>query len=345
MRKGVYLRRRLGALVFVAVLVVAAAVLGPSLGRSGPSGAHFVSIAAHAAPAPGPGSTPDHARPVPARSMPARQVPARQVPARSVPRLLVSLPAHTTADWSTVATVHGEPAAWLAQRSGVTVMRFDQSLLHLNLHAGSMDGGVSGWTYGDQITPREIHLVVAAFNGGFKLTYPNVGFMSGGHVAVPLKPGLASIVTYTDGATDIGAWGAGVPSAHKAVFSVLQNQQLLVDHGAVAANTADCVISCWGGTVGGRTVVARSGVGITSSGQLVWAAGERLMPAELGSALVAAGAVRAIELDINPDWVAGYLYSHSPSGPVPVPVVPGQLGIAGELLEPYSRDFLTIIAN
>ena len=29
-----------------------------------------------------------------------------------------------------------------------------------------------GWTYGDQITPREIHLVVAAFNGGFKLTYP-----------------------------------------------------------------------------------------------------------------------------------------------------------------------------
>jgi hypothetical protein len=70
----------------------------------------------------------------------------------------------------------------------------------------------------------------------------------------------------------------------------------------------------------------------------VWAAGERLLPAELGSALVAAGTVRAIEVDINPDWVAGYLYIHRPSRPSPVPVVPGQLGIAGELLEPYCRD-------
>ena len=66
-----------------------------------------------------------------------------------------------------------------------------------------------------------------------------------------------------------------------------------------------------GATVEGRTAVARSGLGITSSGQLVWAAGERLLPAELGSA----------------------------------PVVPGQLGIAGELLEPDSRHFLTIIAS
>ncbi|MGA2320760.1 MAG: hypothetical protein ABSG95_08445 [Solirubrobacteraceae bacterium] len=327
MREGVYLHRRLGALVLVAVLVVAAAVLGPSLGRSGRSGAHFVSTAAHAL---GQVSTPD---------------PPRSVPARPVPPLVVSLPAHTTADWTTVARVHGQPAAWLAQRSGVTLMRFDQRLLHLNLHAGSSDGGVAGWTYGDQITPREIHLVVAAFNGGFKLSYPNVGFSSGGHVAVPLKSGLASIVTYADGATDIGAWGAGVPSAHEAVFSVLQNQQLLVDHGAVAANTAGCVITCWGETVERRTAVARSGLGITSSGQLVWAAGEQLLPGELGSALVGAGAVRAIELDINPDWVAGYLYIHHSGGPFPLPVVPGQLGIAGELVEPYSRDFLTILAK
>ena len=91
--------------------------------------------------------------------------------------------------------------------------------------------------------------------------------------------------------------------------------------------------------------MARSGLGITANGQLVWAAGEQLLPAELASALIGAGAVRAIELDINPDWVAGYLYVHHPIGPSPVPVVPGQLGIAGKLLEPYSRDFLAFVAN
>ncbi len=224
-------------------------------------------------------------------------------------------------------------------------MRFDQRLVHLNLHAGSSDGGVGGWTYGDEITPREIHLLIAGVNGGFKLTYKDVGFSSGHHVAVALKPGLASIVTYTDGSTDIGAWQAGVPSANKTVFSVLQNQRLLVDRGVPASSVSNCVIVCWGETIGNQTSVARSAIGITASGQLVWAAGEQLLPADLASGLIGAGVVRAIELDINPDWVAGYLYVHHPSGPSPVPAVPGQLGITGKLLGPYSRDFLAFVAN
>ncbi len=107
-----------------------------------------------------------------------------------------------------------------------------------------------------------------------------------------------------------------------------------------AATVSNCILTCWGATIGSRFVVARSGIGITANGQLVWAAGEQLLPADLAAALIAAGAVRAIELDINPDWVAGYLYVHHPSGPSPVPVVPGQLGLAGKLLALYSRDFL-----
>ena len=76
--------------------------------------------------------------------------------------------------------VHGHPAAWLALRAGVTLIRFDQHYVRLTLHAGSVDGGVAGWRYGDQITASEIHVLVAAFNGGFKLTYHAVGFVSGG---------------------------------------------------------------------------------------------------------------------------------------------------------------------
>lgn len=224
-------------------------------------------------------------------------------------------------------------------------MRLDQTLVHLTLHAGSTDGGVTGWTYGDQITPREIHFVVAAFNGGFRLSYHDVGFVSGGHVAVALKPGLASIVTYADGTSNVGAWNNGVPSARKTVFSVLQNQLLLVDRGVAAATVSTCGTACWGNTIQSLTQVARSGLGITASGQLVWAAGEQLSPAGLAAALVGAGAVRAIELDINPDWVAGYLYVHRASGPAAVPVVPGQHGIAGALLAPYRRDFLAVVAN
>ena len=307
-------------LTAVVVLLVAGVYVSVSVGQSDPPHAHAAGVK-------------------------TKRTRLAATHAQVAQRLLVSAPGRPTMNWKVVAQVRGQPAAWIAQRSGVTLMRFDQSLVHLTLHAGSSDGGMSGWTYGDKITPREIHLLVAAFNGGFKLTYRDVGFSSGAHVAVPLKAGLASIVTYTDGMTDIGAWRAAVPSAGKAVFSVLQNQRLLVDDGVAAASVSNCLITCWGETIGTRTFVARSGLGINASGQLVWVAGEQLSPAGLATALIGGGAVRAIELDINPDWVAGYLYVHHPSGPSPVPVVPGQLGIAGELLEPYSRDFLAIVAN
>ena len=270
---------------------------------------------------------------------------SRTPPAPAPHVLVMAPPLSVTHGWQVVARVHGHPAAWLDQRLGVTLMRFDQRYVHLVLHAGSADGGVAGWAYGDQISRREIHLVVAAFNGGFKLTYTNVGFTSGGRVAVPLKAGLASVVTYSDGTSSIGSWLAGVPTRVKTVFSVLQNQRLLVDRGAAAADVTSCIIACWGATIRNLLAVARSGLGIDAGGRLVWAAGEQLTPATLAAALVSAGVQRAIELDINPDWVDGYLYVHHATGPTAAAVVPGQVGIAGQFLAPYARDFFAIVAN
>lgn len=322
----IYVRRRIGLLIVLAVLVSAGIALASGTSRS-PSRdvLRAATIARH----------------VPLGT-PATVTVATPPPP---PALVVRAAAPAGPAWRTVGFVHGHPAAWASERSRVTLLRFDQSSVRLDLHAGSSDGGVVGWRFGDRISPREVHHVIAAFNGGFKFTYPDVGFMSGGRVAVPLKSGLASIVTYTDGTTDIGAWHEGLPSSRRSVYSVLQNQRLLVDRGEVAANASSCIAACWGETIKGLTSVARSGLGITASGQLLWAAGDSLLPSELGHALVAAGAVRAIELDINPDWVAGYLYEHRHSGPLPVPVLAGQIGIAGQLLEPYSRDFMAIVAR
>lgn len=250
-----------------------------------------------------------------------------------------------TTQWSVVATVREMPAAWLERRAGVTLMRFDQGLVRLVLHAGSLDGGTGAWSQGNHITARERPALIAAVNGGFKLTYREVGFMLRGHTAVPLSNGLASIVTYSDGSTNIGAWNQGVPDRRSGVVSVLQNQRLLVDHGAPASTVSGCVIECWGGTVGLATRVARSGLGIDAHGRLIWAGGEHLSPAELASSLIGAGAVRAIELDINPWWVAGYLYPHREAAVRPVGLVPGQRGVAGKFLRRYSRDFLTFITR
>ena len=59
----------------------------------------------------------------------------------------------------------------------------------------------------------------------------------------------------------------------------------------------------FGAAGGGAVYVWRSGLGITADGALVYVGGPSLNIADLANLLVRAGAVRAIELDINTDWV------------------------------------------
>ncbi len=244
-----------------------------------------------------------------------------------------------------ISTVGGRPTMWITVRSGVTLVRIDQRRAHLALHAGSIDPGGGGWRYGDHVAGNEIHHLILGFNGGFKFSTGAGGFESFGRTAVPLSHGLGSIVTYADGRTQIGAWGLSVPARGRAIASVRQNLHLLIDHGQ-PASAVTCGASCWGATIGGAAAVARSGLGILGNGQLMWAAGENLTVAQFAHAMVSAGIQRATELDINPDWVAGYLYVHHRStGPTPVAVVPGQYGIFGHLLAPYKRDFFTVLSN
>ncbi len=242
--------------------------------------------------------------------------------------------------------ISGRTAAWIARsQSGIVLLSFDQSLVTLRLHSGTVDAGGSGWRWGPDVSRGERRNVVAAFNGGFKLTTGAGGFMSYGRVAAPLSNDLGSIVTYSDGTTDVGSWHRELPLPGRPVVSVRQNLSLLIDHGKAASNV-DC-LSCWGATLGGVSAPARSALGITADRRLIWAGGEHLTVAELATALMGARVVRAVELDINPEWVAAYFYGHRGGiGPLaPVPVVPGQPGVPGQFLVPYGRDFFSMQAR
>jgi hypothetical protein len=239
----------------------------------------------------------------------------------------------------------GRTAVYVARRPDISLLSFDQRLVSLHLHSGTVDAGSTGWHYGPEIAGSERRRLVAAFNGAFKLDTNSGGFFSNGRTAAPLTVGLGSIVTYSDGTTDIGAWHQGVPAAGKQVVSVRQNLDLLIAGGRAAANVG-CLL-CWGATLGGTATPARSALGITADGHLIWAGGENLTVTSLAGALLAARVVRAVELDINPEWVAGYLYGHRGGrGPVaPVQVVAGQPGVAGQFLAPYSRDFFSAVVR
>jgi hypothetical protein len=189
--------------------------------------------------------------------------------------------------------------------------------------------------------------VVAAFNSAFQESYGAGGFEEIGRVGWPLRRGAASVVIYRDGVADIGRWHGTVPVPGRPVQAVRQNLGLLIDSGRIAPNVDNCIKVCWGDPLHEQPVVARSALGITSNGDLVWAGGHDLSVRALAQALAGKGVVRAMELDINPRWVAGYVYEHSQRAGVPaaVPIVPGQTGIPGQFLTPYFRDFFTIITR
>ncbi len=90
----------------------------------------------------------------------------------------------------------------------------------------------------------------------------------------------------------------------------------------------------------------RSGVGVTADGALVYVGGSGLSIVDLANVLTRAGAVRAMELDINTSWVN---YSHFDLAPgVPASATNGMRLTYDEqpspdrYFYPLSRDFVTM---
>ena len=225
----------------------------------------------------------------------------------------------------------------------------DMKIARLELVAGSDQPGGT-WAHPFYVAPAELPRLMAAFNGGFQFRADDArgGYYSDGKTAVPLVPGAASLVIYKNGQVQIGSWGDGL-SVGPDVQSVIQNVVLLVDNGQIPATATYTDNSYWGFTLGGGPVAPRSGVGITASGALVYVAGPELSARSLAESLELAGAVRAMTLDANPEWVTFNFYMHSPASPSQVnggKLYPEMQRSADRFLPPYSepRDFFEVLS-
>ena len=221
-----------------------------------------------------------------------------------------------------------------------TVMVIDHSA-RLVLHPGTQEpGGAHTWSVPSRITPREETGLLATFNGGFKLADAQGGYADHGTIAGHLVDGAASLVIGTDGHARIGTWGSDVSMTPDVAY-VRQNLRPLISNGVVATDLNHKVQSSWGTTVGGGVAVWRSGLGQTANGDLVYVAGDALTVQSLADLLARAGAVNAMQLDINPSWVSVMSYS----GTAPH-LVAHRLGTfsrpASRYLQTSTRDFVAV---
>ncbi|MDA8033466.1 MAG: phosphodiester glycosidase family protein [Actinomycetota bacterium] len=227
---------------------------------------------------------------------------------------------------------------------------FDTKLLSARLYSGSYIPGGGPYTYTAPVSPAASHTLVAAFNAGFRMQDALGGYYTQHKLVIPLRTGGASFVIYKNGTANIGAWGTEVRMTPQ-VQSVRQNLVLLVDNGKPAPNLNANDTSVWGATLGNQVYVWRSGIGITKDGALVYVGGPGLNITDLANLLVRAGAIRAMELDINTDWVN--LATFHPATPTGAATPANGTDLLPNMTEPpsvwfaswWTRDFFTMSAR
>lgn len=197
------------------------------------------------------------------------------------------------------------------------------------------------------------------------------------------SPGTACSASPTCSSTPAGAWSASCPGAEPGhssppqaetsragpasgrwaaagqlgiwqavstpnVATVRQNLSLIVDGRQQVADLASDSNKKWGATLGNNVFVWRSGVGVDANGGLIYVAGSALSVASLAVLLQRAGAVRAMELDINSAWVSGFTYQQLgsvPSAVQGVKLLANMPRPTNHDLMPGERDFFAPVAS
>ena len=186
-----------------------------------------------------------------------------------------------------------------------SVVKMNMQDLRLSAVAGTEQPGGPIGNGGTGVIPWSVQTsgkLVAAFNGGFQYKDGRFGMIVDQKTYVPLQLGLGTLIVHKDGKIGIETYNGNQADIADAVV-VRQNGPSIVENGQVTDATAGGGMARWGLTVTNSMYTWRSGIGVTKDGNLLYAVGPSLNVDTLAAALQAAGAVNAIQLDINPYWV------------------------------------------
>ncbi len=225
----------------------------------------------------------------------------------------------------------------------VTLVQMDMSRLRLWSVAGTQEPGGKVGKPGPGVIPQNIQkqgILVAAFDGGFQYRDGQYGMAVGSTTYLPLKDGLATLVGYHDGSLAIVKYeGQNLGSN---ISFIRQNCPMLIENGVIETQN-DANRALWGRTITSSIYTWRSGIGITAKGNLIFAIGNSLVPSTLAEALASAGAVNAMQLDINPYWVRFNIFNNYQHGAYShSTVMKGVFDGSSNYLNGYQKDFFYV---
>ena len=214
------------------------------------------------------------------------------------------------------------------------------STTDLALYPGYEGPGPSALPRGPEMVPAAAYpRLLATFNSGFYEKDAAAGFYTNHTLYFPMIRGLATLVRYANGTVDVTAWNGGSRPGPN-VLMARQNLSLLVNGSrptAIASNDA-----LWGLTLHGAPAVWRTALGIDVNGNLVYAAVSDVTSLQLAQVMVALHVVRAMQLDINPEWPIFVTYA-APGALNPTLDVPNPNQIPHRFLYSSTKDFFAVL--
>jgi hypothetical protein len=231
----------------------------------------------------------------------------------------------------------------------VGIVAFDLSRVRLHYQLGTLEPVVPGRAPGTGQIPAPDRLpgtLLAAFNVGFKTIHGHYGVFMDGKILIPPIDGMGTIAIYQDGSIRIGEWGVDLNYSPDMVV-YRQNCPLMVHNGEINPLVYNNSVNDWGGTISGKIVTFRSGIGISQDGKtLYYFAGKNLTMPVLAKAMQDAGAYEAMQLDINNYLVHFTKFELQDNQLLAIPLLPKEMvDNIRRYLNIYPRDFFYVTAR
>ncbi|MDE3008914.1 MAG: phosphodiester glycosidase family protein [Acidobacteriota bacterium] len=246
--------------------------------------------------------------------------------------------------WSSGASIYTNDFVVGASQPGVRAYAawINSATTDLALYPGYEGPGPTPLPRGpEEVPPTARGRLLATFNAGFYEADAKAGFYVNHTLYFPMIRGLATVVRYANGRVDVVSWQGGArPGAN--VVMARQNLSLLVSNARASALSANN--AAWGLTLHGVAAVWRTALGVDAKGNLIYVAAPDQTSASLAHLLVSLHVVRAMELDINPEWPIFVTYG-APGAVGATLFVPNPNQIAGRFLYPSTKDFFAVYAS
>ncbi len=228
----------------------------------------------------------------------------------------------------------------------VALVKIDTRKIKIGAVAGTRQPGGPIGNPGEGKVPDDIKQsgkLLAAFDGGFQYRDGAYGMIVDQKTYVPLRPNLATLFIDENGKPSMSTYHGEPLSPQTA--TVRQNGVLLVENGQITPFTEPGADN-WGRTVTNSIYTWRSAVGITRDGSLLFAVGPSLRPDTLALALKTAGAVTAMQLDVNPYWVRFAIFHPAENNTYQSTPLLNDLQNGGySYLHGYQKDFFYLYAK